>query len=158
MKRSPLKRGKGLVRKTPLEAPSAPLERRTPLARGSSPLSRARRLTVRPRAPEEADAKRAREAWHKLPKGAVCAVCGAGGDLDCHHIVPKQRLKRIARKRGIPAWYLLWDPRGRLVVCRPCHDMHERAQRRIGRGLLTKAAIGFASDLGEDSYIERTYP
>jgi hypothetical protein len=55
---------------------------------------------------------RAEARWQR-----VCAVCGAGGRYEGHHVVPKQLLRRLK----LP----LHDPRNALRLCPPCHDKFE---------------------------------
>lgn len=148
MKRSPLRR------KTPLRAQQAGLERRTPLRPGGE--EAAPKRTGRER---ESDAAReAREAWHKLPFHALCVACGQPvQDAPPHHVVPKQALKRVAKKRGIPAWLLLWDVRARVVTCLPCHAAHENASPRLAFAHLSLANLHFTRDVGCEHYLGPRY-
>lgn len=111
MKRSPLKRGKGL--------------KRAPLRGGRVALRRTRLKRQGKRREREADAL----TWFKrnplFPDSLAicCAVetCPAiGHDLDAHHICSR------ARGAGHP---LLHDTRNRAWLCRKCHDEAHRGLR-----------------------------
>lgn len=55
---------------------------------------------------------RAEARWQR-----VCAICGAGGAFQAHHVVPKHVLRRL----GLP----LYDPRNALRLCTQCHMLFE---------------------------------
>lgn len=155
MKRAALKRG------------SSPLERRTALAPGDTPLGQgqplARRtaLRSRPRQHQRDELEvRLMADWHKPveAKDARCVVCGSPHDLEGHHVVEQQTLRRMAQDRGIPAMFLLWDPRCRVIVCELCHTRHTRRIKPIPMRCLSYENLTYASDLGLEWLIERSYP
>lgn len=81
-----------------------------------------------------------------------CAFCGeTRGWLQGHHVIPKQRLKRL----GLHAH--LWDQRNMMVLCSICHARHEVAFRRLPRALLTSDNEEFAAELGVDWMLEKLY-
>lgn len=174
MKRSALKRTKGLARgDKPLKHGDAQLSR----AKGLAPVGAKKRAALAARTPQDtARIQRMREQWIRDVEDAFrdergtmhCAVCDRtpdqltrvdhrGRKLHGHHVIEQQRLKVVARQRGIPAEYLLWDGRGGLLVCVQCHLDHHGV-RRIPHRALTYSNLCFASDVGEEVYVERTYP
>jgi hypothetical protein len=93
-------------------------------------------------------------------------VCGrtklqaflAGTKLDAHHVVPKQKLKRICKSRRLDPVKVVWDVRNRVWVCQqPCHAEHTNAKRRIPRSRLSAAAYEFAREYGVLYVIDREY-
>lgn len=81
-----------------------------------------------------------------------CVVCGSRVNVDGHHIVPAQTLRR----HGLHAY--LMDKRNRLSVCRDDHEAHHNRSRPILRGLLPAAVSEFADELGLTWYLDRHYP
>lgn len=89
----------------------------------------------------------------------VCAVCGDAGSFHAHHVVPKQRL----RKLGLA--HRLYDPRNALRLCagldtRQCHMEHENGKLVIETRELTDDNICFIFEIlgaaGAD-LLERDY-
>lgn len=153
--------------------PKPGLSRKTGLAS----VGKKKRAAPPPSPERAARTQRLREAWMRdivaefsdergIPHCAVCdrtprqltASDHRGRKLHGHHVIPQQRLERIARTRGLPEEYLLWDGRGGLLLCVECHWNHEHGVRRIPHRALTYSNLTFASDLGEEVYVERTYP
>lgn len=143
-----------LQRKTPLKGQQAALKRRTQLGQGVKPLQ----PRATPRKRESDEARNAREAWHNVPDDAPCVACGKPvRGAPPHHVVPKQVLKHVAEARGIPAWFLLWDERVRVIVCLPCHAAHENASPRLRFSCLSTPNLTSASDLGCERYLGPRY-
>lgn len=153
MKRGgPLKRAKGLVRKTALKATEG-LETRTPLERKT-------RLSKRPFSSDLVSPGYDYGEFFRsvciVPcekfrgyKMARCIVC-EGVAEDAHHVIPKQRLKAIAGRLSMTpdeTSDLLMDRRNGVPLCRRCHDLHESAHKRIPRSKLPPKAIAFAKFL-----------
>ena len=89
-----------------------------------------------------------------------CVVCGSTSNIEAHHVISKQSIKREAKAME---WgenrreRALWDSRNGLAVCQGCHAAHETASARIPRQLLPKSAIEFAVELDLVWEIERWY-
>jgi 5-methylcytosine-specific restriction endonuclease McrA len=85
--------------------------------------------------------------------GARCASCGLRRfDLQVHHVITQQQLKKIGRKD------VLWDLRNALVLCPLCHERHTSAFKRIPREKLRIENIDFALELDHGWYLDRMYP
>lgn len=184
-RRTPLAQGdKPLERRTGL---SRSTELRVMAKEGASPedMFAALKRSAPKRRPKKKRDELERElmaAWY-VPvehKDARCVVCGKPQtpphmrhhippeqivDLQGHHVIEQQTLERIAKDRGIPAMYLLWDPRCRVIVCELDHERHTKAvigkdgkSKRIPMRCLTAANLEFASDLGLEWLIEQRYP
>ena len=153
-RKTPLARGKGLARKTPLKQTVS-------LAKKGNALARRNPLRAKPKPTREpAEARAARLWWEAVTgKGKMpCAKCGSAWRIQGHHVIAKQELKRWARAHGVNPSDLLWDPDCGMPLCEPCHDNHERAHERVPRHLVPPKAVAFAHRLGLDYVIERNYP
>lgn len=136
MKRTEIKRGKGL-------------------ARGESTLKQTR-LASRSEKKQATIADpaldAAREAWHRATLAdGVCACCGLRGQMHGHHAVSRQHV----RKRGGDEW----DLRNRLSLRPACHMAHH-AGRKIDQSKLRPENVAFARELlGEaaQEYLDRHY-
>lgn len=121
----------------------APLRRATGLSRGTTTgLSRGK-----PRARDEDGMLR----WRLAVLGKRCVVCG-GKAVQGHHVTEAAVLRREGHADK------LWDLRNMVPVCSYCHGRHHLGARRITEDLLPAPALAFASELGLDWWIERTYP
>jgi len=99
--------------------------------------------------------------WHARVVGRParpCAVCGARQARQGHHVVSRERLKQIARDRGIPLAELIYDPDGGMACCELCHSRHTSAFRRIPRSKLTAANWRFINRLDLDWWVMKYYP
>lgn len=103
-----------------------PLERRTPLRRG--------RRRERPRVSPEARAE-ALEA-----SGGACVACLHLAGLPAAHAAGRQAVRSGQARRADHAHHLLerrnfpqWtdEPLNMVGLCEGCHDLHERAARRV---------------------------
>jgi hypothetical protein len=105
-------------------------------------------------------------AWHKQVVGPAvkknpCLVCASQINIEGHHVIAKQEIKRIAKSGR---WDFdreqdaLWDARNGIPLCAVCHQRHETAFRRVPRRVLPAAALAFADELGVAHLIERYYP
>lgn len=81
-----------------------------------------------------------------------CVVCGTRTRLDGHHAIARRHLIRL----GLGDFIM--DTRNRVPVCRPDHESHECAYRRIRRDELPASVFEFARELGLDYYLDRYYP
>ncbi|MET0604193.1 MAG: HNH endonuclease [Baekduia sp.] len=90
-------------------------------------------------------------AWkHAVCGGARCAVCGAGGKLDGHHVISQQALRGFFVDLGFDhetAERWRWDPRNGIALCERCHSRHELAVRRVPLYLLPHAVFAFVAEL-----------
>lgn len=171
MKRGePLKRGKPLRTdpekvKTWLRKPRSALKQKGKLARAS---------VSRERIPgREYDYQ---EFWLRIctkrdkdgsRRPVPCIVCGSVQDLDAHHVIAKQRLKRVgaALRMEMPDIVsLLHDRRNGVSLCRYHHDQHESRNAPLRRSQLPETVTEFAewldSKLGTEEcvlYLENTY-
>ena len=82
-----------------------------------------------------------------------CAACGKRA-VHLHHLVPKQVLRREARRDR------LTDPRNLLPLCFDCHFNHESWSHRLERHQVPAKTWEFAKELGEWAVVrlERDYP
>lgn len=158
MKRSPIKRGK-------------PLERRSQLKRAEGPKRKARMKQGKPRRRPEPEREIARQ-WHRLIcAGRVCVRrdCSAPAGPYGHHCPRKEWLRRM----GLEAH--TWDFQAGVPPCERCHERHETGAQRITRDDLIHAGywpqmVAWARDLdarywpddpGQQpvlSRLEREYP
>lgn len=152
MKRGPLKRSKGLDRGKPLERGDTPLSRETPLERKS-------RIQPKPK-PKRTDEEAAASAlWHRIvTEGKRCLMCGTRSDLQGHHHVPQQVLRRQARTLGVRAWVLVWDLRSGVPLCKRCHERHTLAVQKVPGWRLPAEAWEFAREIGLEHRLEREHP
>lgn len=100
----------------------------------------------------------------------ACAVCGATGEFDPHHVVERQELRR----RGL----LEWDTRNALRLCKilgaaggNCHSAHTTGARRVRLDQLLDENVDYAFEalgafayfylrrryVGEDARVEAAY-
>lgn len=168
--RTPLQRKKALKATGVGLARGKPLERRTPLERGG-------RIKSRPKPPRSDLERKASEAWRRSvlsrcerdpeTKLYICPVCRtkhAAHEMECHHVVDQQRIKKYvaalrlaveeAERKLIS---LLWDKRDGLAVCKVCHDKHTMAKERIPFALIPVKAHQFAREIGLDYTLDRYY-
>lgn len=105
-------------------------------------------------------------AWHTHVTGPTgkknpCVVCGSRTNIEGHHVIAKQEIKRVARSGR---WEFdreqdaLWDVRNGIPLCDRCHQRHETAFKRVPRHLIPPAAVAFADELGVGYLIDRYYP
>jgi 5-methylcytosine-specific restriction endonuclease McrA len=71
----------------------------------------------------------------------TCAVCGAAGAFDAHHVVSKQRIKRLSPPTTLQQ--LLYDPRNALRLCERCHSRYTNRVMKINTKLLKDQNICF---------------
>lgn len=151
-RKKPLTAKKGLARKTPLKAGKA-LDAGKGLRRSRKPAVSAQERTAMGR-------------WGKAPTGACCAVCGrtkvqawmAGTRLHAHHVISKQRLKKLCASRKLDRVKVLWDIRNRMWLCgEPCHRQHTDRVKPIPRKLVPRSAWEFAAELALTRLIEEEY-
>jgi hypothetical protein len=99
---------------------------------------------------------------------ARCVGCGAGPFYadqgpwvwQVHHVVPRQVLRRHGRPE------MIMDPRGCVILCRRCHERHERpgigalTSWRVPRARLPSRALRHAEELGNWAVraLERMHP
>lgn len=84
----------------------------------------------------------------------VCAVCGASGEYESHHVIERQKLRIIGRLD------LVWDLRNALRLCGDCHAKHTGGWRRVFLSRLTDENYEFAwFVLGMEAadYLRRIY-
>lgn len=143
-----------------------PLKRTTPL-KAKTGLKRTTRLRVRPKEPVSVGERLAMAAFGRPPRGTRCVVCGktrgeafrAGTKLEAHHVIPKERLKKIAASRGLDKITVVWDTRNRVFACgEPCHAQHTTRFKPIPFRVLPKHVFVFADEYGLRHMIERDYP
>lgn len=82
------------------------------------------------------------------------------GDLEAHHVIPKQAIRRWARDHDVDAAgyaAALWDPANGLAVCGRHHDRHTRATRRLPVSAIPTTARSFAVALELDYLLDRHY-
>ena len=105
-------------------------------------------------------------AWHRVIVGVPkkknpCVQCGSRINIEGHHVVAKQEVKRVARSAR---WEFdqtqdaLWDARNGMPLCSKCHQQHETAFKRVPRHLVPATALEFARELGVEHVIDRYYP
>lgn len=127
--------------------------KRSPMPRSSKPM---RRTRIKPgRKAPRTEAEREASALWKAHVGP-CQVCPAEGgecqgDVQGHHAVSKQALKR----RGLHAF--LWDTRNKIDVCTHRHEQVTNAYRPISAELLPDDVWAFAADVGLTWWVERMY-
>jgi hypothetical protein len=132
-----------------------PLQRRKRLEQRAV-LQRGRRRTIGTRDQREAFKRR-------VCQGATCDVRDDGpcdGDLQAHHVVPQQAIRRAAVELGLDDRQLaslITDPRNGVAVCRRHHDRHTLARRRLPLSLIGRKHRQFAAELGLERLIDKTY-
>jgi hypothetical protein len=128
-----------LMRRTPLKAGAARLKVRRRKAVGTVDERLAFRLVV-------------------CHPAAVCAVVDDGpcdGQLESHHVVPQQWLRK--RWDGAMLALVLWDPQNGMALCERHHRRHTNAVRRVPLAALTPAHCEFIHMVDADVHVERTY-
>jgi hypothetical protein len=138
--------------------------KRTPIGPRKTSLARARLLRRRRRnTPGTADQKQRFKRNTLAAAGWECSVVDDGdheGELEAHHVTPKEAIKRWARTNHVEREVLadtLWDPANGLAVCGRHHRRHTLARRRIPIAALPAAALIFADALGLRHLIDTTY-
>ena len=127
-----------------------PLKRTGGLSRGSGPRRR-------PKQPMSSGERADAATFHRqITRAATCLLCPATILLDAHHLLPKERLKRLGYGSRI------WDVRLGVPLCPECH---ERVTNR--RVYLTRKIIGrrrwaafwaWVQECGLESMAGREYP
>lgn len=158
-----MRRGGPLKRKTRLQS-------RTPLQRGSQPLQRRtrdRRLTPQKRTQAFRRGVLRRCARDKITGLLICPVCKgqfAAREMDAHHIVEQERIKKYVRSLRLPKdaevevmVRRLWDARNGMAVCKDCHQRHTTSFRLIPREALPESAYVFATEIGLGYALDRYY-
>lgn len=162
-----------LERRTALKTGKKSLERGSTFAKPRSTLKpnpSKRTAPTRRAAPKmSTEERRAAATFERVVKRTGrCAACGHRArdprvELDAHHIVPKEILKRIERQTGVPAGSLVWDPVNGMPLCSQmtenrCHPRHTVKFKPVPRTRIPKPALRFAEKLGLMHVIERHYP
>ena len=113
-----------------------------------------RRSPLRPKPPPDHRDEPGYWEWKALTWGE-CAVCGERGQLERHHVVSEQHVRR---EGGDP--YALANSMLLGLFCR-CHSRHTNAAERLPASAITAQNLAFmVSLLGEDrtaGYIARYY-
>lgn len=132
-----------------------------------SQIKRKRPMKARPGVRRALD-RQASEAWAKSARTKPCAVCGATR-AQGHHLIPQQRLRRVAEDTGLDFERIRWDARNRLPLCERHHAaMHSRAHplslelvlREVPKFLQFVRELDRAYGDGRDpvmAFVERTY-
>jgi 5-methylcytosine-specific restriction endonuclease McrA len=84
----------------------------------------------------------------------VCGVCGATGAFEAHHVVAKQKLKKLGFV------HRLYDPRNALRLCPECHGRVTQHQLTIAVDCLMPDNICFIWEVlkqAGQNYLERHY-
>lgn len=84
--------------------------------------------------------------------GCVMGPDGCDGNLEAHHVVTQQQLRKIGRDD------LRWDVRNGLTLCERHHRRHTRALTRVPFELLRPENVAFAEELGVVWILGRYYP
>jgi 5-methylcytosine-specific restriction endonuclease McrA len=132
-----------LKRSKPLRAD--PAKTREFIDRNRKPLKRT------PPKPKARIPKATRDAVYRR-SGGWCIVCGRARAEECHHVLSQFRFEQHAH-----------EPDNLVGVCRGCHDLHERAHRRIRWSELPEVVQRFVLAVAVDdpraaSYAVRCYP
>jgi hypothetical protein len=94
-------------------------------------------------------------AFKESVQGRPCIRCGrVWPEMDAHHGIDASFLRRNRSDH-------VYDPRNACPICprwEPCHGDHTSAMRRIPRSCLPASVEEFATELGLESRLERTYP
>ena len=109
-------------------------------------------LRSRPKPHTSIELVLARDFRKAIVKGYCAAPWCREGATDAHHIVYEQELRKCCLPR--------WDRRDGIALCRPCHDAHHNASRRIPLSALPDQALEFAFEqLGPRAYdyLKRRY-
>lgn len=87
-------------------------------------------LNKRPAVKQAID-RQASEAWAWGARSKPCAVCGAVGGVEGHHVVYQQTLRKAALATGLEFERLRWDTRNRLPLCARHHQAHHSGRYRV---------------------------
>lgn len=162
-----------LERRTQLKVGKKSLERGSTFAKRRSTLKpnpSKRTAPTRPATPKMSpEEQRAAATFERVVKRTGrCAACGHRArhprvELDAHHVIPKEILKRIERQTGTPAGSLVWDPDNGMPLCSQmtenrCHPRHTVKFKPVPRARIPEPALRFAEKLGLIHLIERHYP
>lgn len=88
-----------------------------------------------------------------------CAICGAR-QVQGHHILRQQDLRRAAQALDLEFERLRWDDRNRLPLCEKCHGLHHARQRPVPLQVLIKHApkvFQMARELELEESLRRQY-
>ena len=137
-------------------------ERGSTFANQGAGLARTERKPVkhRKRPLRTASTRERSEAWARGGRAKCCAICGSA-NVQGHHIVYQQRIRRAAQKLGLDVDRLLWDDRNRLWLCPRHHDAAHSRARPVSRSVLERHApkvFQFTREIGELPWLERMYP
>jgi hypothetical protein len=91
-------------------------------------------------------------AWKAavVHRGSRCLMCGGRAELQAHHVIGQQVLRRYARElklKRATAQRVLWDRRNGVPVCRRCHERHTCAYVRIPRARLPNFVFAYVAEL-----------
>ncbi len=92
-----------------------------------------------------------------------CISCGATEDLEAHHCVPAQVLRRICqslRLEDAEALAIIYDPSIGVSLCSICHGGQTSKMNPIPRSLLPERVFVAASEIGREAEcaLEREHP
>jgi hypothetical protein len=137
-----MKRTEAPQRKTPLKRTGGPKPKRRRSREGIVDAAKAFRVTV---------------------CSEPCIVCGATDDLEAHHCVPAQALRRICqslRLEDAEALAIIYDPGVGIALCNGCHGAHTSKMNPIPRSLLPERVFIAADEIGREAVIalEREHP
>jgi hypothetical protein len=103
--------------------------------------------------------------WLTVVHGRKCVMCGTKRNVEGHHIIERQVLRREHPKGAdigcehFTLYELIWAASNGLPVCELCHVRHTRALARIPAEKLPIQAIWFARALGLEHKVgPRYYP
>lgn len=122
------------------------IQRRTPLKRG-------RKRAAFDRVAAQTFAAKARAQG--------CLMCGSTLDVDAHHVVRAQHVRRAAKGMGVDETRALYDLRNVVGLCRAHHQAHHAHTARVPRRLVLIACPDieqFCSELGVLALFEHEYP
>ena len=143
------------MKRTPLKRRSGGLKR-TPLKRGKS-------LRAQPQEPLTADQADLRAAWIKavVPRRARCAVCGEkgrrGDPLQGHHVAEQQVLENRAKDLGLDPEQIVWDPDAGMPVHRSEHEAHTNGSHRLPRSSVPGNCLAYLTALNLAWVLDRKY-
>lgn len=111
----------------------------------TAPLKRRSRLRARRKPAKVIEADIWREGL------GPCAVCGARYNVDAHHIVYAQTLRR----HGLGEHVMRKE--NRLALCRRHHARHHSGMEPVPRCLLPEAVFAFAAEVGLTWWLDKHY-
>jgi hypothetical protein len=94
--------------------------------------------------------------WLVLRRDGGCVMepyGGCEGDLEAHHILTQQQLRRIKATDE-----QMWDVRNGMALCERHHRRHTRALARVPFSLLSPEALEFAEECRLAWVLDRYYP